>query len=864
MNALASVLIVAALGNVVTIDQHPEAVMLYQCGFEQEADEDYDNWPDGWTRRRGDGFPHYLPIEICSESPDAGGHSLRFDLDGGAATAYSPAIAIDPRYDFVLHASLTARQLVNDRAWASIIFLDKNRRPLQTVNSEKYAATTGWLPLAIGPVKCSHPEARWAKIALHLEPIGQQDLRGAALFDDLWFAQMPRLTLAIDQPHLLYPAGQPINVRCRVSGYHDDVPEVQVELSDAVGNVLIHDTLHLRPASTEAETAEQFADLPKNFQVAEARWSVPATEPGYYRLNATVSHDKVVVSKHELRLAVAIPAPRPEQGEFGWSLPAAEQNLPLAVVAQWANQSGIHWLKFPFWYDAHDAARAEAVNWFADRLNAQGINLVGLLCDPPLETQRVMSISPGAPVANLFVHPPAIWYPSLEPVMARLSLKVRWWQLGRDDDSSLSGLGNPEATVARVKKQLDEIGQNSHVGVVWNWLDDLPGGKHVPWSFVSRTSSPSLSADEIGAYVAAGRSKSWLSLDPLDAEKYDTVTRAADLVLRMVAAKEAGAERIFIADPLEPEHGLVREDGSASELLLPWRTTVFALAGARFLGRLQLEGGSENRLFMRGGQVVAVLWNDRPTVEPIDFGREISVTDVWGRPRGFKQEEGTNKVEVGPVPVFVSGLNEGITRWRMSLAVTPDRLRSVSGAAQQIRLTWQNYFDQSASGKLKIVAPDGWRLKPDTIDFKLAAGESREQLVEVVLPSTASCGRQRLRFEFDAQALERHQFTGERFIELGLGDVYLELATHLNAAGELEVEQRTVNRTDEHVSFRCYLSAPDRRRVRSQVWKLSSGEDVYTYRLPAGEELLGQTLRVQAEEIGGKRRTLNYTLIAEP
>lgn len=842
--------------------------MLYQCGFEQDVDEDYDNWPDGWTRRRGDGFPHYLPIEICSESPVSDGHSLRFDLDGGAATAYSPAIAIDPRYDFVLHASLSARQLVHDRAWMSIVFLDKNRQPLQTVDSEKHGATEDWLPLHIGPVQCVHPEARWAKIALHLQPLGQQDLRGAALFDDLWFAQMPRLTLAIDQPFLLYPAGKPINVRCRVSGYRDDVPEVRMDLCDAVGNVLVQDRLQLRPAASAAEAAEQFADLPKDFLVGEARWTVPATDAGYYRLNATVSHEKVDLSRHELRLAVATAAPRPEQGEFGWSLPSGERTLTLAQVAQWANQSGIHWIKFPLWYDAHDEARVEAVNWFADRLNAQGVNLVGLLCDPPLETRRMLGISAGAPVANLFAHPPALWYPSLEPVMARLSLKVRWWQLGHDDDSSLSGVRNPEATVARVKKQLDEIGQNSHVGVVWNWLDELPGGKGIPWSFVSRTSSPALAAVEIQDYVAAtaaGQTKSWLSFDPLDAEKYGTATRAADLVLRLVAAKEAGVEKIFFHDPLNPASGLVREDGSASELLLPWRTTIFSLAGARLLGRLQLAGGSHNRVFVRGGQVIAVLWNDRPTIERIDFGRQVRITDVWGRVRDdTRHERNVAEVQVGPLPVFVSGLNEAVTRWRMSLNIDPERLPSVSGTAHPLRVAFQNCFDQSASGKLKIVGPEGWRLTPDTIELKMADAETRNQLVELVVPSTASCGRERLRFEFDVQAPERHQFTVERPIELGLGDVYLELATHLNTAGELEVEQRTVNRTNERLSFRCYLSAPDRRRMRAQVWKLPQGEDVLTYRLPGGDELLGQTLRVQAEEIGGKRRTLNYTLTAEP
>ncbi|OYV84568.1 MAG: hypothetical protein B7Z73_15200, partial [Planctomycetia bacterium 21-64-5] len=446
--------------------------------------------------------------------------------DGGAATAYSPAIAIDPRHDYVLHASLRTRQLRHDRAWVSVVFLDQNRQPVETIESEKHGTTEGWVPLRIGPIHCSRPEARWAKIALHLQPVGQQDLHGAALFDDLWFAQMPRLTLQVVQPHLLYPAGEPVSVRCRVSGYHDAVPDVQIELSDALGTVLANERLKLQPVTSAPAASDPFSDLPKDFLVAEAGWTLPVSEPGYYRLTATVSHDQVDVYRRELRLAVAATVPRPEQGEFGWSLPTGERTLTLTMLAQWANQSGIHWIKFPLWSDAKDQARVEAINWFADRLNAQGISLVGLLCDPPAETRRVLAIGPAAPVANLFAHPPGLWYPSLEPVMARLSLKVRWWQLGRDDDSSLSGVRNPQVTVARVKKQLDEIGQNSHVGVVWNWIDELPGGKNVPWSFVSRTSEPALAAGEIGEYLSgakAEQTKPWLSLAALDAEWRDYI-----------------------------------------------------------------------------------------------------------------------------------------------------------------------------------------------------------------------------------------------------------------------------------------------------------------------------------------------------
>ncbi|MGH2929261.1 MAG: hypothetical protein ACRDL8_13750, partial [Solirubrobacteraceae bacterium] len=404
--------------------------------------------------------------------------------------------------------------------------------------------TGGWRPVRLGPLRARDPRARWAKIALHLGPQAEHDLHGTALFDDIWFAQIPRLELQIAKPGLLYQVDEPIEVRCRVSGYHEAPPDVMLELSDSLDAVSLRHRLRLTPAASAAAPTAGARPSDESYLVAEADWRLPISQPGYYRLRARVSHADAVLYERELRLAVTGSIARPEHGEFGWTLPEGEQTLSLAALAQWAGQSGVHWIKFPLWYDEQDQPRVESLTWFVDRLNAQGIGLVGLLCEPPPETRRLLGLAPRSPVANLFAQEPSLWYPSLEPVMARLSLKVRWWQLGRDDDSSLSGVENQVATIRRVKKQLDEIGQNSHVGVVWNWLDAAPAGNNVPWSFVSRSSEPTLAPGELAAYLAATRRmpcNQWLSFDPLEPARYDAATRSADLVLRMVAAKEQGA-----------------------------------------------------------------------------------------------------------------------------------------------------------------------------------------------------------------------------------------------------------------------------------------------------------------------------------
>ena len=180
-----------------------------------------------------------------------------------------------------------------------------------------------------------------------------------------------------------------------------------------------------------------------------------------------------------------------------------------------------------------------------------------------------------------------------------------------------------------------------------------------------------------------------------------------------------------------------------------------------------------------------------------------------------------------------------------------------------MRLVLTNPFPNSASGTVRLVCPEQWRVVPCEISFKLAAGETRSFPFEVTLPFDASTGRQDVRLDFDISVDRRWQFSVYRSIDIGFDDVYIETNTRLNEQGELVVEQKLVNQTDQLVNFKCLLFAPDRRRMVTQVLEQGKGSDLKTYRLPQGKELLGKTLWLCAEEMTG-RRILNYRFVAQP
>lgn len=878
MPLLATCLIVAACAHAPIGARHPDTTPLYQCDFETESDSNYDAWPDGWKRRRGPGYPHYLTVRIGQEPSAVGKACLRMELDGAAAAAFSPPVDVDPQHDYVLEAFVKTEGLVHDEACFFIEFQDEDYQPLERQYGPRAQGTTDWTKLRLGPVTCGKPGVRRAVVGLQIGPADDShsaDLTGAAAFDDIWFGQAPRMTLTISPEQLLYSSGEPVQVECRISGHREENPRVTLELEDALGRRLTQFELPLKSHLEKRRSSDSASDADDPMAQTEtdsrprdasATWMAPVNEPGFYRIRAKLLGGEGVVHIRERTLVVIDPLLRVSQSEFGWTLSEGEGDLQLQTLAAVLAQSGVGWIKFPLWYDDRDQARVEALTWFADRLSSEGIGLVGLLMEPPPETRLNLGLSTATGAANLFVQNPELWYPSLEPVMARMSLKVRSWQLGRDEDTSFVGLRDLQGTIALVKQHLDRIGQDVHVGIGWGWQDQELPSDRPPWSFLSRSSTPPLSATELGAYLSDRErmhSASWVSLDLLDPDRYDLETRASDLVQRMVAAKEHGARAIYCSAPLDPRRGMITQD-AIGELFLPWRTTALTLAGAGYMGQLTLPDGIETRVFSRGSETMIVAWSAAPRETTLYLGENVRQTDVWGRSVKPPREPGGQVLSLGPTPTFITGVHEAIGRWRMTLALSHDRLPDATGGPQPLSFTVKNGFGQPVGGKARLILPADWKAMPETFDIKLAADEELIQPFELILPTNAGSGRQTIRIDFELMTDREYTFSVYRFLEVGLNDVFLEAISHLNEAGDLEVEQRLVNRTDQPVTFRCYLSAPDRRRLRKQVLKLPTGEDVQNYRLRNGQSLVGRPLAIRAEEIGGDRRILNLTILAEP
>jgi hypothetical protein len=232
MNLLWSLLILAANQAAPIESRHPEATEVFHCGFERQHDADYDSWPDGWTRRRGPKYPRYLRIRIVDTPSPQGDSALRVDLNGGAAVVSSDHIEVQGLFSYVLEGYLRTEGLVHDRAWFSVTFYDDRNEVVDRFDSEPVANAEPWRKVRLGPLAPSSDRVRYAVIGLHVEPTGAADLRGAALFDDIWFARLPRMNLATGCPYNILTDPHELEITCDISGSFDRAPRMHFELVD--------------------------------------------------------------------------------------------------------------------------------------------------------------------------------------------------------------------------------------------------------------------------------------------------------------------------------------------------------------------------------------------------------------------------------------------------------------------------------------------------------------------------------------------------------------------------------------------------------------------------------------------------------
>lgn len=849
------------------IDPFSAATDVLKFTFDENEDREPDYQPDDWTRRHGPGFPFFVDAEIVTDhghrdfDEEHDDHSLHVAINGGRFAIYSPFQNaeghIDPAFNYVFRGYVRTERLINNAAVLSISFLNARRQRLQRFVTKPVTGThREWVRVQIGPVE-PHPDAMFVVIGCHVVHDEQQDILGDVWFDDLWIGKLPRLKLLNTVRTRYLTPKDPIQINALVSGLEVGSKfTLKQSITDVFGNEIDSDNRKLELKQAERIRSED--------RVKSIKWELPPQERGCYLLRTHLEREGKLMLLTETAIAVLDPAKPQPNGEFGWSMPQGIGYLSRDELAFVAGEAGVNWVKLPLWKSLHDDGELTPTETseLLEKLSDRSIAVVGMLADPP-DDMRAQFARNWSGVSEIFVLPSEIWLPSVEPVLARYGSAVDRWQLGGNNDFSFMGVTSIEKKFGTIKRQFDRIGRNSQLGIQWPYPSDEPPPTDVRDLFV--TISPTEDAQDFTISrepnSKQNRTQHWLQLDSGSPE-LPLNERAVNLVRRMLDARLAGVDGIFLADVFHPQRGLVRPDGAPDPLFLPWRTTALTLRGAEYLGSFQLPVDNiENHIFARDGEALVVFTSKEDTSLDFNLGDTVDTVDIWGRRVRTERRDGRHLVAVNSNPAFYTGCSEPLAQWRLKVGLENSRIPSEYGGHLDA-LLGMNTFTQTVRGEIHLKLPRDWEATPDRWEITLAPGESFRLPTTIRLPQNASLGEADVTIEFDITADVRRRFDVFRKFEVGLGDVVVEVYERILPDGRLAIDQIVTNGTSptELLNFKCNLSVTGHRTQTQYVTRLGPGKDRKVYFLPNAEALRGQELWLNLEELNG-RRNLNKRLI---
>ena len=635
-----------------------------------------------------------------------------------------------------------------------------------------------------------------------------------------------------------------------------------------------------KPLSEGAVSPDRVPSRPAQAIEGVAIYHVPVLRPGYYVVESVLggAGGQSLSSETSLAILGALPTST-ANNPYGWTLPPSVHTaLDAKRIPDWLHRLGVGVVKLPCWFAPDEKSELDDAAWLVGRLQETEIRTVGLLDHPPRSVLAKINESERRdPAAANYFRDANVWAPLLEPIMTRLSLKVRTWQLGADNDYSFLGRPQLKKAIKDIGRNLQGFGQPIGVAFSWPWLEPLPPATEQSWAALNLATSTPLAPNELDAYLQSlesnengGRdtSEHWVALDPLDSRTYDLQSRVTDLVLRMTTVRGYRVPATFISSPLDPHQGLLREDWRPNELLLPFRTTSLLLGDLARTGTLPMRGGSSTVVLANATQTTVVIWNPVPTKEVIYLGDKIRQVDVWGNtivPKQIKVDGGkpSHEIQVGPMPTFLIDVDPVLVAFRMTTQLVNTNLDSLLGRRQSVSLQFVNPTPELLSGEIRIRPLNDWSVDSRPQTFDVSPGRTGVHEFEVSLRNSAKIGPSELEFDFLLRTVPPRRFTVTRTVNVGPDGLDLEVTTRLSG-GELLVLLSMTNRTTEPMQYDCMMFPPGGRQYQRRQIVIPPGESVKRlFPWEDGASLVGQKMLLRAVEQNGAR-VLNQVVELNP
>ena len=894
-----------------------ESIAAWDFGAKEDLRRD--GWPDGWSRTTGQKFPKFIPIAIHQKAntaeelaqierfrrissqiwlanqqgkwpwqviPESTPSAidtwlertvlnpyLRIEMNGGAAEVLSPLIPVDDHSVYFATGQINASSS-DFIPSIKLRFLNSNRKTLFDMAANPITSRAGWQTATTNSLYECFEDIRFVQVVLGVHPVSSKSYRGESGFDAIRIHRTPRLKLSVDKPSQLYGQSEKVTVRCLATGMNTEQTSLILKLFDHNGKEILSvdrrfvrdDSQMKKLISTNTPGAK---DLASKYWGGYCDWWLPELEPGYYEISTKLARG--TSGPFELRQHFAVLSKhgngRPDT-RFGWTMNASESFFPSGLntnrFIDTFREGRVGKLKLPIWFDSTDPKSAREVIERIDRVQTAGIQCVGVIASPPKSLRdkypRLNSDETGSALEDS-----VLVQSFIEPVLRQMSVRIADFQIGWDHESDFASNPRFSASLDAIVRLARRYGQETQIIAVHNTETRLSPVKGIDrWQLYA---NEELTKQEMASVTEAtdehsGRSH-WLSITPISPNKYSLHVRVQDMVARMLAVvNESGSQSTmaWVSDPTNDQVGMIDKLGGPREMFVPFRSMSAALVGLRNVGSLPHKSLGTNHLLVNLDQAKLIAWSTHTSYAQLYLGENIQAYDIWGRDvpvENLVTDRGkVQRIEIGPWPVIIEGINLEVARWRMGISLEERRIDPLKGQTHELKLRFSNPMGLPASGSVRVLAPAILR-DSTTVDVEIEANSSGTINVPVVLLPNANSSISPIQLDFTMNSSVPVRFSIDEELHVGADDIEFEVEYQIDDQNQMWFTIIANNNSDEPISFNCTLLIPNRAHERTLMVNLK-GRTNNTILLKDASDLVGETLWLRCEQLG-TRRVINLS-----
>ncbi|MHC4991923.1 MAG: hypothetical protein ACYTGC_13180, partial [Planctomycetota bacterium] len=419
-------------------------------------------------------------------------------------------------------------------------------------------------------------------------------------------------------------------------------------------------------------------------------------------------------------------------------------------------------------------------------------------------------------------------WPLLEGLLAEFGHdRIRRWHLGGLEPT---WSGGPEG-------DLDAAGvalaRRSAVGtLVTPWSPEVPPPTGLSDRVTNLVIPHHFRPSAVGELLSAWSDRRpgvTLQLPP--GELYRPADRVEDLALRTLHAWRADAAELTIEAPWDEPRN--EDDRPRIDPVFGAWTQL-----ARWLGTRQFGGELVTPRGLRiwvatsedEGESGLIVWSPdgRDTSRLLLGPGSVRVTDLYGNVLAVPVDDGVHEVPVSSMPVFVTGGDPELARFRAAFSLDQPRVPSEHRVVER-GLRVHNPWSMPLTGTVSLVDSADWRTTPRVHPIDLAPGETTVLPLTIVPSRHLLAGPRTLEAIVEVSARHPYRFRVWAPLEVGLDDMEVSASWRLvelpEAGGfELVVEVEVANIGNEPLSLVAFLQGQDIGPLRALIGRVNPGQ----------------------------------------